>query len=68
VHWLPPLRQGLRGGEQPVPRGKEQDIEWIRVLKMEKGEFSKEKMNQGYPEGLGIQVGGNAYSPGRRCP
>ncbi|HOG47980.1 MAG TPA: FtsX-like permease family protein, partial [Anaerolineae bacterium] len=34
-----------------------------RVLKMEKGEFSKEKMNQGYPEGLGIQVGGNAYSP-----
>ena len=40
-----------------------QEIEWIRVLKMEKGEFKKEKMGQGYPEGLGIQVGGNAYSP-----
>ncbi|MEY2687848.1 MAG: hypothetical protein RL375_2046 [Pseudomonadota bacterium] len=38
-------------------------IEWIQVLRMERGEFSKEKMNQGYPEGLGIQVGGNAYSP-----
>jgi ferredoxin len=30
---------------------------------MERGEFSKDKMNQGYPEGLGIQVGGNAYTP-----
>ncbi len=49
--------------ENNQSRGKDQDIEWIRVLKMEKGEFSQEKMNQGYPEGLGIQVGGNAYSP-----
>lgn len=49
--------------ENNQSRGKEQEIEWIRVLKMEKGEFSQEKMNQGYPEGLGIQVGGNAYSP-----
>ena len=49
--------------ENNQSRSKEQEIEWIRVLKMEKGEFSKEKMNQGYPEGLGIQVGGNAYSP-----
>ena len=38
-------------------------IEWIQVLKMERGKFSKEKMNKGYPEGLGIQVGGNAYTP-----
>jgi molybdopterin-containing oxidoreductase family iron-sulfur binding subunit len=49
--------------ENNQSRGNNQDMEWIRVLKMEKGEFSKEKMNQGYPEGLGIQVGGNAYSP-----
>ena len=38
-------------------------IEWIQVLRMERGEFSQEKMDQGYPEGLGIQVGGNAYTP-----
>jgi len=38
-------------------------IEWIQVLRMERGEFRKEKMDQGYPEGLGIQVGGNAYTP-----
>jgi len=49
--------------ENNQSRGKEQEIEWIRVLKMEKGEFKQDKMNQGYPEGLGIQVGGNAYSP-----
>jgi molybdopterin-containing oxidoreductase family iron-sulfur binding subunit len=30
---------------------------------MERGEFTEAKMDQGYPEGLGIQVGGNAYSP-----
>ncbi len=45
-------------GQRPGER-----IEWIQVLRMERGEFSAEKMNQGYPEGLGIQVGGNAYSP-----
>jgi Fe-S-cluster-containing dehydrogenase component len=45
-------------GEKPGER-----IEWIQVLRMERGEFTAEKMNQGYPEGLGIQVGGNAYSP-----
>jgi ferredoxin len=45
-------------GERPGER-----IEWIQVLRMERGEFTKDKMNQGYPEGLGIQVGGNAYSP-----
>lgn len=49
--------------ENNQSRTHEQDMEWIRVLKMERGEFSAEKMNQGYPEGLGIQVGGNAYSP-----
>lgn len=45
-------------GERPGER-----IEWIQVLRMERGEFTGTKMNQGYPEGLGIQVGGNAYSP-----
>ncbi len=45
-------------GERPGER-----IEWIQVLRMERGEFTQDKMNQGYPEGLGIQVGGNAYSP-----
>ncbi|MFO1326593.1 MAG: 4Fe-4S dicluster domain-containing protein [Rubrivivax sp.] len=46
--------RGSRPGER---------IEWIQVLRMERGEFTGDKMNQGYPEGLGIQVGGNAYSP-----
>jgi molybdopterin-containing oxidoreductase family iron-sulfur binding subunit len=45
-------------GERPGER-----IEWIQVLRMERGEFTQERMNQGYPEGLGIQVGGNAYTP-----
>lgn len=40
----------------------EQEIEWIRVLKMEKGDFSVSKMNDGYPGDYGIQVGGNAYN------
>ncbi len=39
-----------------------QETEWIRVLKMEKGEFTVDKMNDGYPGGYGVQVGGNAYS------
>ena len=38
-------------------------IEWIQVLRMERGKFEQEKMDHGYPEGLGIQVGGNAYTP-----
>lgn len=46
--------RGSRPGER---------IEWIQVLRMERGEFSQDKMNHGYPEGLGIQVGGNAYTP-----
>ena len=45
-------------GERPGER-----IEWIQVLRMERGKFTQEAMNQGYPEGLGIQVGGNAYTP-----
>ena len=51
--------------ENNQSRGKNpgESIEWIQVLRMERGEFSKEKMNDGYPEGLGIQVGGNAYTP-----
>ncbi len=51
--------------ENNQTRGKEpgQRIEWIQVLRMERGEFSKDKMEHGYPEGLGIQVGGNAYTP-----
>lgn len=46
--------RGARPGER---------IEWIQVLRMERGEFTEARMNQGYPEGLGIQVGGNAYTP-----
>jgi Fe-S-cluster-containing hydrogenase component 2 len=30
---------------------------------MERGKFEESKMEHGYPEGLGIQVGGNAYTP-----
>ncbi len=46
--------RGTRPGEK---------IEWIQVLRMERGKFEAEKMDHGYPEGLGIQVGGNAYTP-----
>lgn len=42
-------------------------IEWIQVLRMQRGEFSKEKLHDGYPDAApfdyGIQVGGNAYTP-----
>lgn len=45
------------------------EIQWIKVLKMEKGNFSfsEDKLDKGYPEtdrlgNYGIQVGGNAYS------
>ncbi len=41
----------------------DQEIEWIRVLKMEKGEFDATKMADGYPDSYGIEVGGNAYTP-----
>jgi len=47
--------------ENNQSRGDAQEIEWIRVLKMEKGAFTPEKMKQGYPDPDGIQVGGNAY-------
>jgi molybdopterin-containing oxidoreductase family iron-sulfur binding subunit len=47
--------------ENNQSRGDEQEIEWIRVLKMEKGEFTQEKLKDGYPGDFGIQVGGNAY-------
>ncbi len=50
--------------ENNQSRGKEQQIEWIRVLRMEKGQFSeKERDSGGYPQDYGIQVGGNAYKP-----
>lgn len=48
------------------------EIQWIRVIRMEKGHFLPENMDKGTPQGLpfgkkgeeyGIQVGGNAYSP-----
>ena len=48
--------------ENNQSRGDAQEIEWIRVLKMEKGAFTPEKMKRGYPDPDGIQVGGNAYS------
>jgi len=47
--------------ENNQSRGDKQEIEWIRVLKMEKGAFTPEKMKRGYPDPDGIQVGGNAY-------
>jgi len=41
------------------------EIQWIRVIRMEKGNFSVDDMDKGYPakanEPYGIQVGGNAY-------
>lgn len=37
------------------------EIQWIRVIKMEKGNFSLDKMDKGYPKDYGVQVGGNAY-------
>ncbi len=50
--------------ENNQSRGEEQEIEWIRVLRMEKGSFDVEgRDNHGYPEAYGIQVGGNAYKP-----
>ena len=50
--------------ENNQSRGENQQIEWIRVLRMEKGEFSNEDRDKGgYPEDYGIQVGGNAYKP-----
>ena len=39
------------------------EIEWIRVIRMEKGSFDAGKMDQGYPEDYGVQVGGNSYRP-----
>lgn len=43
------------------------EIEWIRVVRMEKGKFSLEDMDKGYPHEsgheYGVQVGGNAYKP-----
>ena len=39
------------------------EIEWIRVLRMEKGKFSAANMDQGFPEDYGVQVGGNAFLP-----
>lgn len=37
-------------------------IQWIRVIRMEKGNFTVENMGKGYPDDYGIQVGGNAGS------
>jgi len=47
--------------ENNQSRGDAQETEWIRVIKMEKGQFEPEKMSQGYPDNYGIQVGGHAY-------
>ena len=49
--------------ENNQSRSEAQEMEWIRVLKMEKGSFTPEQMKKGYPDPGGIQVGGNAYSP-----
>jgi len=47
--------------ENNQSRGDEQEIEWIRVLRMEKGNFTEQDREHGYPEDYGVQVGGNAY-------
>ncbi len=39
------------------------EIQWIRVIRMEKGNFSTEYMKDGYPSDYGIQVGGHAHKP-----
>ncbi|HBO84355.1 MAG: 4Fe-4S ferredoxin [Deltaproteobacteria bacterium GWC2_42_11] len=43
------------------------EIQWIRVIRMEKQNFLPDDMNKGYPpsakEPFGIQVGGNAHKP-----
>ncbi|MEW8039503.1 MAG: 4Fe-4S dicluster domain-containing protein [Candidatus Thiodiazotropha endolucinida] len=50
--------------ENNQSRGDEQQIEWIRVLRMEKGNFTEAGRDQhGYPDAYGVQVGGNAYKP-----
>ena len=45
--------------------GKASEIQWIRVIRMEKGRFSSGDMDKGYPQTkgheYGVQVGGNAY-------
>jgi len=53
-----------RGGEEST------EIQWIRVLRMEKGNFLAENMDKGSPQQIigtkyphGIQVGGNAGAP-----
>jgi len=51
--------------ENNQSRGGEQEVEWIRVIKMKKGAFTREKMNQGYPDSGGIQVGGQRIQPRR---
>ena len=47
--------------ENNQSRGDEQEIEWIRVLRMEKGNFTEQDRDHGYPDDYGVQVGGNAY-------
>ena len=50
--------------ENNQSRGDRQQIEWIRVLRMEKGSFSEEDRDHtGYPQDYGVQVGGNSYKP-----
>lgn len=49
------------------PEGNATEIQWIRVIRMEKGNFSSEYMNKGYPnskgEEFGIQAGGHEHQP-----
>lgn len=50
--------------ENNQSRSERQQIEWIRVLRMEKGKFSEEdRVAGGYPQDYGVQVGGNSYKP-----
>ncbi len=49
------------------PAGMATEIQWIRVIRMEKGNFSMGDMNKGYPnskgEEFGIQAGGYSHQP-----
>ncbi|MEE9613795.1 MAG: 4Fe-4S dicluster domain-containing protein [Thermodesulfobacteriota bacterium] len=45
------------------PDGEATEIQWIRVIRMEKGNFSESDMDKGYPRDYGVQVGGNAHKP-----
>ena len=82
VHRLPALRAGLRRRRTTsrAASGPASASSGSRCCAWSAASSPRSKMDQGYPEGLGIQVGGNAYTPAgvswkgstttrrRRCP